>query len=77
MLAHVVGGGAQARGISGIGGECGGGDACCVEGLEIVGMPVGAAGNQRDGVPLPTESMCDGHAEAWTGADYENHGSRS
>jgi hypothetical protein len=42
--------------------------------LEIVGMPVGAAGNQRDRVALLAESLCDGHAEPWANADYENHG---
>ena len=64
-------------GVGGIGSERGRVDTGGIERLEVVGMPVGAAGNQRDRVALLAESVCDGHAEPRANADYKDHGSGS
>ena len=77
MLTHGVDRGMQWHWVSGIGNECGRVNIGGIQRLEIVGMPVGAAGNQRDRVALLAESLCDGHAEPWANADYKNHGSVS
>jgi hypothetical protein len=68
---------AQLRLVGGVGGERSRVDTGMGEGAQVVGVPVGAAGDQRDPVALLAESVCDGHAEAWAGAEDENHESIS
>ncbi len=43
------------------------------QGPQVVGVSVGAAGDQRDGVALGTESVRHGHAEAGPGAEDDEN----
>jgi hypothetical protein len=56
-----------------VGGEGRGLDTGIGEGAQVVGMALGAAGNQRDGVALGAEAMSHGHAEPGARADDEEN----